>query len=307
MKSEFIMYHYVRILKKSKFPKIKGLDLQKFINQINFLSKNYNILSIEDFYFKKFPKNKKKNCVLTFDDGYSDHYKYVFEILKKKNLKAAFFSPVDIVTSKSLVLDVNKIHLILASANENKVFERLKYHYNKTSNSEIKLDNFINKIIFNNNRYDTKTTIIIKQLLQSVLDENLRSIICDNLLNDFVSLSLEEINKDLYLTFDQAKEMVKEGMHFGSHGKSHFWFDSLSKDEQENEIIESISFLDKLYGHKKYLLTMCYPYGNYNLDTLSLVKKHNFKIGLNTISNIFDSTRDNLFEIPRMDTNDYSS
>ena len=127
------------------------------------------------------------------------------------------------------------------------------------------------------------------------------------MLNDFVSLSLEEINKDLYLTFDQAKEMVKEGMHFGSHGKSHFWFDSLSKDEQENEIIESISFLDKLYGHKKYLLTMCYPDGNYNLDKLSLVKKHNFKIGLNTISNIFDSTRDNLFEIPRMDTNDYSS
>ena len=98
-----------------------------------------------------------------------------------------------------------------------------------------------------------------------------RSIICDNLLNDFVIFT-EEINKDLYLTFDQAKEMVKEGMHFGSHGKSHFWFDSLSKDEQENEIIESINFLDKLYGHKKYLLTMCYPYGNYNLDTLSLVK-----------------------------------
>ena len=127
------------------------------------------------------------------------------------------------------------------------------------------------------------------------------------MLNDFVGLSLEEINKDLYLTFDQAKEMVREGMHFGSHGKSHFWFDSLTRHQQENEIIESINFLNKLYGHKKYLLTICYPYGNYNYDTLNLAKKHNFRIGLNTIPNIYDSTKDNLLEIPRMDTNDYLS
>ena len=41
MKTEFIMYHYVRSLKNSKFPKINGLDLERFKNQINFLHKIY--------------------------------------------------------------------------------------------------------------------------------------------------------------------------------------------------------------------------------------------------------------------------
>ena len=72
---------------------------------------------------------KNKNCVLTFDDGYRDHYDFVFETLVKNNIKGAFYPPVDVVLSNKL-LDVNKIHIILASADENKIFERLKFHYN---------------------------------------------------------------------------------------------------------------------------------------------------------------------------------
>ena len=135
MKTEFIMYHYVKDLKSSKFPNLKALDLNDFKKQISYLSKNYNILSIEDFYYKSFPKNKKKNCVLTFDDGYSEHYEYVFEILNKKKIKGCFFPPVDVIKKNNILLDVNKIHLILASADEKKIFDRLKFHFNKRTNS----------------------------------------------------------------------------------------------------------------------------------------------------------------------------
>ena len=56
---EFIMYHYVRDLQKSNFPKIKGLNYSDFIDQINYLIKNYNVLSIEDFLENKYSSNKK--------------------------------------------------------------------------------------------------------------------------------------------------------------------------------------------------------------------------------------------------------
>ena len=59
---EFIMYHYVRDVKNSLFPKLKALDYKDFICQINFLKKNYNIISIEQFYNNDFDKKKQKLC-----------------------------------------------------------------------------------------------------------------------------------------------------------------------------------------------------------------------------------------------------
>ena len=47
-------------------------------------------------------------------------------------------------------------------------------------------------------------------------------------------------------------------------------------------------------------------YGNYNSEnTINLLKKHDFKIGLTTVPRKFNYTTDNLLEIPRLDTNDY--
>ena len=105
------------------------------------------------------------------------------------------------------------------------------------------------------------------------------------------------------MSVNQMTEMIGEGMHFGSHGKSHFFFSSLSKEDQEIEIKSSIKFLESLY-HEKFLLTMCYPYGDYNNDTLSLLEKYDFKLGLTTSPRVYEKT-DNLLLIPRLDTNDY--
>ena len=72
-----VMYHYVRPIKKSKYPNIKGLEFENFKKQIDFFSKKFNIISHTDFLeiikSKKIPQ--KPSIMLTFDDGYKDHYK----------------------------------------------------------------------------------------------------------------------------------------------------------------------------------------------------------------------------------------
>ena len=300
MKTEFIMYHYVRDLKNSNYPKIKGLDIKNFENQLKYLHKNYNVISIEEFYNKKFSSDKK-SCVLTFDDGYLDHYEVVLDKLLKYKMKGAFYIPVDVIDSGK-VLDVNKIHLILASANEDLILSRIKYHLSKIQ-PENNIDYFIEKIDISC-RYDTKKTVIIKRLLQTILSLEIRSFICDKLIEEFLDKKENELSKELYLNRSQINEMINHGMHFGSHSKSHYWFDSLNFDQQEFEIKQSIKFLDSI--HKKdYLLTMCYPYGIYNNDTLKLMKKYKFKLGLTTIPKIYNSFEDDIFTIPRLDTNDY--
>ena len=321
---DFIMYHYVRDLKASRYPKIKGLDYKEFIEQISHLNKYYNIISIEDFYHGDYNKNKK-NCVLTFDDGYSDHYDYVFETLQNFKVKGSFFVFFDVV-EKNKVLDVNKIQLILASQDEKVVWERLKHHYKKLFTEQIPISTHIDKIdpssrfrskqlekknlghynynINNSQRFDSNLIVIIKKLLQTELDLKTRTILCNELLHDFVELSEAEISTELYLNKSQIEEMINCGMNFGSHGKSHLWFDSLTYKQQEKEITESISFLNSLYK-EDYFLSMSYPYGSFDQNTLKLMKKYDFKIALTDLPGVYNPELDKLHLIPRMDTNDY--
>ena len=43
-----VTYHYVRPLKKSNYPNLKALDINKFEKQIQYLKKYTNIIKIED-------------------------------------------------------------------------------------------------------------------------------------------------------------------------------------------------------------------------------------------------------------------
>ena len=87
------MYHYVRPIKKSLYPLIKGLELDAFKMQLSYLEKNYKIITMESLIeFAKNDKSLPENpCLLTFDDGYKDHYTYVFPELKKRGFQGSFF------------------------------------------------------------------------------------------------------------------------------------------------------------------------------------------------------------------------
>lgn len=301
MNVDIIMYHYVRDSSNSKYPRIKSLDINEFISQIEYLQKHYQIISIEDFLFDNNSQNKKQ-CMLTFDDGYKEHHNIVMNILLNKGLKGCFFITSDTVQNRK-ILDANKIHLILASAGENIIFERIKFHYNNLNNSGLSIKSYIDQIDFSS-RFDSKETILIKRLLQKVLPEELRSKICDSLLLDFVEQDKNEIIDELYLNKEEIKEMINYGMHIGGHTLSHKWMSSLSYNEQETEIKGTFKFLENIYS-KKFIPSLCYPFGDYNSDTISLMNKYKFKAGFTCDPRGFNKLTDSTLEIPRYDTNDF--
>ena len=93
-----VMYHYIRPIKKSLYPNLKGLEFNNFKKQINYFKNKYDILNFDDFLeILKTKKIPKKPCIiLTFDDGYIDHYNYAFPYLVEKN--------------KWYILSTNKCH-----------------------------------------------------------------------------------------------------------------------------------------------------------------------------------------------------
>src|SRR5215470_5071903 len=89
-----VMYHYVRDLKHSRFPAIKGLAVERFRRQLDYIEENYTPISVETLCLatessrEKLPPNP---ILLTFDDGYSDHFLNVFPLLDSRGIQGCFF------------------------------------------------------------------------------------------------------------------------------------------------------------------------------------------------------------------------
>lgn len=305
------MYHYVRDLKNSRYPGIKGLQTELFKEQIGYLKKHYNFVKIEEVIAAFAGEYELPNhpVLLTFDDAYADHFNTVFPILKHEGIQGAFYAPVKAITENK-VLNVNKIHFILASTPDDKIPVLLKeikhlLEINKEEYNLADFDSYFNKLAIAN-RFDTKEVIFVKRLLQVELNEHLRNIITNVLFEKVVGISENTFSRELYMSIDQIRCMVDCGMHIGSHGYDHYWLGSLPKEKQEFEIKKSIEFISEVGGDINNW-SICYPYGNYNEDTISLLKENGCKLGLTTVVNIADLSNrfnDAIYKLPRLDTND---
>lgn len=300
-----VMYHYVRDLKNSRFSKIKGLDFQLFKQQIEFFNNNFNVVTMESViaaYENKYelPPNA---LLLTFDDGYIDHYTNVFPILNQYGMQGSFF-----VSGKTFIehklLDVNKIHYILASSNISillkDLFEKLDHYRGK------EFDYPENKELFHTyaiaNRFDSKEIIFFKRMLQTVLPENLRNQISSEILKNRVGVSEEVLARELYINYDQLKCLKRNGMFIGLHGYDHYWLNNLTETKMKEDINKALQCMYEFIDIKSWVMN--YPYGSYSDTVVDYISKIGCKLGLSTNVAIADMSN-NRYVLPRLDTNDF--
>lgn len=301
-----IMYHYIRKIKGSGYPKIKGLELQDFKKQIEFLMRNFKIISVEDILRAEKLKIKLSgsNIALTFDDGYLEHYKNVFPILKKNNISGFFSMPSEII-EKEKILDVNKIHYILASVDEiilkEKIFKRLNFYRGREF--DIPDNKELYKKLAKETRFDNKDIIFIKRLLQTELDERLRNLIVGELFKEYVAESEKVFCKKLYMSYEQLKEMKKSGMEIGIHAHSHNRLGNMNEEEMKKDINKSLEIFEGLIDKSKWI--MCYPYGSYNKEVIDYIIDKGCIGGLTTEVRTVNLDKDSIYKLPRLDTNDY--
>lgn len=305
-KVTIIMYHYVRDLKHSRYSEIKGLDIREFKGQLEYLKKHYYFLTMEMLIDALENKTglPPHSVLLTFDDGYMDHYQYVFPVLDELKIQGSFYPPGKAIMEQK-VLDVNKIHFILAAEPDKKIIINEIYKELDKYRDDYNLENntwYFDKLA-KPNRFDSAEVIFIKRLLQAELDETLRKIITRNLFEKIIGIDEKSFSQELYMDIEQLRCMRRNGMHIGSHGFDHYWLGTLPKEKQENEILRSLDFL-KLVGCNMDEWTMCYPYGNYDESTIEVLSKYNCKLALTTKLEIADLGKHNKYELPRLDTND---
>ena len=301
-----VMYHYVRELPYTRYPRIKGLLASEFVQQLSFMQRHYTFVRIEDcldaiYGGRLLPDNA---ALLTFDDGYIDHYTTVFPILAEREIQGAFFPPARAI-AEHVVLDVNKIHFVLASAPSDdallqhvlKMLDEIRPTYGFADNAELY------RKFAHANRFDSAAVIFIKRLLQKGLDDAARSVIIDRLFASYVSDNEATFARELYLNADQLRLMSRAGMWIGSHGHNHAWMAELPAAQQMAEIDRSLEFLDYL-SVPTMDWVMCYPYGSYSESLIQIIRARGCKLGLTSRVGVATLNAGNAFTLERLDTND---
>tara|TARA_Y100000992_G_scaffold296350_3_gene258453 strand:+ start:1184 stop:2074 length:891 start_codon:yes stop_codon:yes gene_type:complete len=291
------MFHYIRNFQKNlKF--FKFFEKKKFIKLINKYKKN--IIQNENEITQK-----SKKILLTFDDGLKDHF-YIAKKLHKEKLIGIFFINSGPYRDKK-ILDVHLSQLILGKVGGKIALNELEKFIKKN-----KLSKFINlkeKKIFSK-RYDKHKDIEeskeFKKILNYYLNLSSKNKVLRHLVKKF---KIHYKLSDIYLTLNEIKKMKKMGMIIGCHSNSHTALSRLKYKNQFSEINLAKEFIEKTIKEK--CNHYCHPYGrknSYNKNTLSILKKLNFKYGYSVESrNATKKDFKKKFEFPRFDCNEFIS
>ena len=300
------MYHYTRDLAGSRYPNIKGMDIGEFRKQMSFFKENYHVIRMEQLLDAvsggaPLPENA---VLLTFDDGYVDHYLYALPVLEEFGFQGSFFVPGKACKERKL-LDVNKIHYLLACGDIREIYsdvlkqldhyrgQEFDYHDNEELIAEYAVAN----------RFDLKETIFVKRILQTALPEELRGMISSKLFQKYVGVSEETLAKELYLTLDQIRELQQRGMFIGTHGYAHDWLGNLPVQQMQKDIEDALDVMDAFIDRNRWVVN--YPYGSYNEAVLDYVRQKGAVLGITTKVQMADLATDDPLTLPRLDCNDF--
>lgn len=296
-----VMYHYVRPLAASRYPRIKGLELELFRQQVDYLRRHYTPVAMEDVVARD--ELPPRSVLLTFDDGFSDHYAHAFPILAERGVPGVFFPPSSVVLERR-VLDVHKVHFLLAVADARELVGEIERSIEQARDRfELSRATAYRAQHAHANRFDSAEVIYVKRMLQHVLPEALRREITGRLFRHFVTADEEAFAEELYVSLEQLREMADGGMHIGSHGHRHYWLNRLPRSEQARDIDRSLDLLDRL-GMARQGFTFCYPYGAYDADTLELLAERGCAAAVTTHVDIAVLEPSRMLELARLDTND---
>lgn len=300
-----VTYHYVRPLAGSRFPELKALDLVAFERQLDYLAAHYRFVTTEQVMaaYRGEGELPPNGVLLTFDDGYADHFRYVLPRFLDRGISGDFYVTATAALDRQL-MDVNRIQFTLASTNDIAALiaeieagiEAAQGEFGLKTLAEYRAE------LMMPNRFDGPDVAYVKRLLQSALPAALRAYLAAQLFRRFVTADEAGFVEELYMGPAELRAMQANGMHIGLHSNHHVWLDQMSREEQAAEIAGSKRICAAL-GQPETGFSFCAPYGRYNADTLDLLGEAGCAFAVTTRSAIAKLT-DPPFEVPRLDTNE---
>jgi len=115
-------------------------------------------------------------------------------------------------------------------------------------------------------------------------------------------VNTREVGSFNYMSWDQIREINKEDfVEIGNHSHSHEYLVDENKSVIKGDITKSIDIFKEELGYNSEFFS--YPFGEYSLEFINIVKSLNFKYAFGQHSGVIDETKD-FFELPRFPINE---
>lgn len=253
-----LMYHRVLAPKdvslQSVQPGMYVLD-NVFAQHMSFLLENFTLLSLQqllDLWQSGTWDPCARYCVVTFDDGWLDNYRYAYPVLKKSGIPATIFLPTDYVGSDRWFWP-DQLAILFKILSGRKLAPEAAIKIGKVFAEY--LDGRSAPFIAAMERGEQVTDRVIEQCKHLPI-ERIHALV-DGLAGGLgVTLPQERV----IVNWDEVREMSQEGISFGSHSCSHRILTTITSDDVSVELTKSRQVL--LEQGVNYVPVFCYPNGN---------------------------------------------
>ena len=237
----------------------------------------------------KYTNTNKPLCIITFDDGWYDFYKYAYQILKAWKMPATVFLPTKYIgTGEQFWTD--RLTSLIVQNQQNEYTNHLeKLEINGNLDVVEKIDRLVGTI-------DSISERAIS-FLKNYSDDDI-NVILDKL---EIMWGLEQnVTDRAFLNWKEVGEMMESGfVNFGSHTNNHKMLTYLDNNEIVDELVQS---RNKLIMEKVVIssfIPFSYPNGNFDERAIHLVKEAGYHAAVTTI-NGWNSYNSSLFDLKRV-------
>lgn len=294
-----VMYHYVRDLAQTRYPRLKAMEAIDFRAQVAELAAAYEMCGLDaalDYLAGRY-QPRRPLCLLTFDDGVKEHYYEVGAYLSDLNIPGIFFLITDCIENHR-VAPVHMNHFLTASldfaAYRSEFLERIGPAAARLETVEVAAARrtYI---------WDDETAAVFKYFFNFLVDAKAR----DRAVSEMFAAHLgseRDFARELYVSWDEARQMQDGGMILGGHTHRHRPCSALSTAELHADLGECRRLLDD-YLKPQPLWPFSYPYGksdSYTPATVDLLKRLGYHCSFATEPGSNQPGTD-LFSIRRVD------
>lgn len=243
----------------------KHVFVQKFQEQVRFLKKHYNVISLDAWLRNRREgrKNPNRSVIITMDDGYRSNFKLAFPVLKNYGVPATIFLSTGFVEDRKPLWP-----------------DRLEYIFDKAEN-------------------ETSLRMELKQALLESREQTVQTL--ENKLG--VKLDFQNQVPDIYqpLEWVEIVKMLESGLvSVGSHTHSHAILTRCTDAELNIELQKSKAIIEERTGESCALF--CYPNGgpgDFDVRTKKAVQAAGYECALTTVDG-FAAAESDLFEVNRL-------
>ena len=234
-----------------------------FTRQMQHLARFYHVIGMPQLLnvIQNGAPLPRRAVLITFDDAYADFAEIAWPILKRLGLPATLFVPTAYPGRKELVFS----------------WDRLYQAFSGTPRTELWVKP-LGRLSLTNSEERRRALRMVQDYLPTIPDDE-AMILVESVCSQ---LAERRVCSGSVLTWDQLRQLAKEGLTLGSHTRTHCILTRVTPGRVREETRTSQADLKREIG--TVLPIFCYPNGNHSDTVISILRDEGIRLAFTTLS-----------------------